>query len=236
MSVFNRCLKYLKRSTDVFLAPAEDPRQAFPAPHKRQDDLLKQVERTLATTRVFEQQLAERKAGLEERIPQWTRKARQALQAGREDLARVALHRQHAFVCEVQAIDRQREETQREAERLSLIRQQLETDIQTILARQKVLTARFSAAEAQVRLHESLSGVSESLSDMGLSLEKAEQQAAYMQARAAAVNDLLETGVLDAPALAGTDSVSRQLDRLDNAQVVEARLEALKREVGGGGR
>jgi phage shock protein A len=71
-----------------------------------------------------------------------------------------------------------------------------------------VLNASYRAAEVQVRLSESLSGLAEQFSDMGLSLEEVEQQAELLQTRAEAINDLLEVGVLEAPTFAQADSVS----------------------------
>jgi phage shock protein A len=168
---------------------------------------------------------------LENRLSPLEEKARQALQADRDDLARLALQRRQAYVKEIAALERQIQETQGEEERLQIVRHQLEAQIETMQTRQQVLNARYSAAEAQVRLNESLSGVAEQFSDLGLSLEEAEQQAERMQARAEAVQDLLEAGVLEAPAFAEGDSLTQELNRFDDSQAIESQLAALKQEL-----
>jgi phage shock protein A len=231
MRLLNRCAKILKQGADVFLAPAEDPRKGFPTPQGHQRNLLRQVEQALIETRAFSIQLRSRKTALEDRLNPLEEKARQALQAGREDLARLALQRRQACTREIEPLNRQIQITQNEEDRLQLVKNQLETQIETMQARQQVLNARYSAAEAQVRLNESLSGVAEQFSDLGLSLEEAEQQAEKMQARAEAINDLLEIGVLETPSFTETDSVTQELTRFDDSQAIENQLAALKQEL-----
>ena len=231
MSLLNRCAKILKQGADVFLTPAEDPRKGFPTPQGHQRQLLKQVEQALIETRAVSIQLQNRKTALEDRLSPLEEKARQALQVDREDLARMALQRRQAYAKEIETLTQQIQATRSEDERLQLVKNQLETQIETMQARQQVLNARYSAAEAQVRLNESLSGVAEQFSDLGLSLEETEQQTEQMQARAAAINDLLEIGVLETPTFHEVDSVTLELNRFDDSQAIENQLAVLKQEL-----
>ena len=143
----------------------------------------------------------------------------------------MALKRRHTYAKEIEILNRQILATQNEEERLQLMKHQLETQIESIQARQQVLSARFNAAEAQVRLNESLSGVAEQFSDLGLSLEEAEKQAEQMQARAEAINDLLEVGVLESPTFDESDSINQALNRLDDSQAIDNQLATLKEEM-----
>lgn len=76
---------------------------------------------------------------------------------------------------------------------------EVETQIEALQTLQQVPAAQYRAAEVNVRLNESLSGVVETFSGMGLSLEETAARVDQMQARAAAVNDLLANGVLEIP-------------------------------------
>ena len=230
MRLINRCAKILKQGADIFLTPAEDPRKEFSTPQNHQRSLLQQVAQALIETRAFRIQLKNRKTALEERVQPLETKARQALQTDREDLARLALQRRQAYVKEINTLNQQIQATQVEEERLQHVKHQLETQIETIQARQQVINARYHAAEAQVRLNESLSGVAHRFSDLGLSIEEAEEQAERMQARAAAINDLLEIGVLDGLAISEVDNVTQELNRSDDAQAIENQLATLKQE------
>ena len=231
MRLLNRCAKLFKQGVDIFLAPAEDPRQNFPTPQGHQRNLLQQVENALIENRTISNQLEDRKTVLESRLNILEKKARQALQANREDLARLALQRRQAYVREIEFLNQQFQETQGEEQRLQLVKHQLEIQIEAMRARQQVISARYSTAEAQVRLNESLSGAAESFTDLGLSLEEAQQQAEHMQARAEAVNDLMEAGVLELPIFTQADHFTQELDRFDDSHAIENQLTALKQEL-----
>ena len=54
-----------------------------------------------------------------------------------------------------------------------------------------------SAAEAQTRINEAVSGTSGELGDIGLAIQRALDNAAQMQARAAAIDELIASGALE---------------------------------------
>jgi hypothetical protein len=72
------------------------------------------------------------------------------------------------------------------------------------------------------------------LSDLGIVLERAERQAQHMQARAAAIDELVAEGTLHAIGTDPTAGMTAALDRLDEERDIEARLALLKRELGDG--
>jgi phage shock protein A len=65
------------------------------------------------------------------------------------------------------------------------------------------------------------------LTDVGETLDEAEQKAEAMQARAAALDQLAGGGEL----VASGDDLTRQLSQLELAESVEKHLAALKRQV-----
>jgi phage shock protein A len=132
---------------------------------------------------------------------------------------------------ELQALEKQVQDVEREEHRLSLIEQRLSTQIEAYFAHQEIIAASYSAAEARVQLQEALTGVSEEMSKLGRALERAEQQSEHMQARAAAIDRLVEEGILDTPALPAGEAVARQLARLDMDTAVEEQLASLKRQL-----
>ena len=77
-----------------------------------------------------------------------------------------------------------------------------------------------------MRINESLSGVSTEAASLGNTLERAEGQIERMQARAAAIDALLENGALVGPG--ADDPVERELRDLAANGAVEAELAALK--------
>ena len=64
---------------------------------------------------------------------------------------------------------------QQEERALELVEQRLAAQIEAFFARQEVLEARYTTAEAEVRVGEVMGGVSEELADLTRALERAEQ-------------------------------------------------------------
>jgi phage shock protein A len=82
--------------------------------------------------------------------------ARRALAGGREDLARMALQRKQTSLDELDGLERQLAEMEQEEERLTLGQQQLAGRIEEFRTRREAMVARYTAAEAQVRVNEAL--------------------------------------------------------------------------------
>ena len=159
--------------------------------------------------------------------------ARRALSGGREDQARFALRLRHVGAEQLQHLEQQVRELEEEEQTLSLVERRLATDIEAFFARQEILAVRYDTAEAQVRIKEALSGVSEELLGLGLAVQKAEQRTEDMQARVSAIDSLVDLGVLDS-ATAKAGGVPQLPSAADATIAVEEHLAALKREVGQG--
>lgn len=85
--------------------------------------------------------------------------------------------------------------------------------------------------EAQVKIGEAATGLSEELSDVNLAVQRAHDKTEGMKARAAAIDELVEEGTLDAPT-AG-DPLEAELSRISARQGVESDFERLKKELEG---
>lgn len=206
--------------------PAEDPRQTFEYSYERQRSMLARVQVALKEIRKTEARLARMAAELEAKLPLLQDQARLAIRQSREDLARNALERRGAAEVELDNIKVQLEEVELEERRLSLVESRLSSQIEAFYARQEIIAARYSAAEAQVQIQEALSGLSKELADLGKSLEITEARTTRMQAKAYAIDRLVEEGLLGGP--------SAREDPMDitPAPAIERQIQALKREVG----
>src|SRR5690606_16922377 len=95
--------------------------------------------------------------------------------------------------------------------------------------RKETIKATYSAAEAQTKINEAMSGIGEEMGDIGLAMQRAEDKTAQMQARAGAIDELLASGALeDVTQIGGGDDISRELDALGSVSDVESELAALK--------
>jgi len=231
IALIRRLKLLMKVWLDSLLSPAEDPREVFALAHRRQRDLLDNVRRALATVKGSRQQLVRNSEEAQGRLPQLEVRARQALVAGREDQARFALQLRQVVVEENKDLEAQILQMEEEERTLSLVEHRLTTQIAAFFARQEALAARYSSAEAQIRIREALGGVSEELSGLDSALERAEETTENMQARVTAIDQLVETGILEMPAYRPDGATQAQLTAglLDGD--VEEMLATLKQEV-----
>ena len=156
--------------------------------------------------------------------------ARQALGAGREDLARLALERKQATINELQGLGEQIAGLEMEQAKLTNAEQRLQSKVEAFRTQKEVIKAQYTAAQAQVRIGSALSGISEEMGDVTLAVERAEMKTENLQAKSGAIDELVATGVLDDPT--SGDTLDAQLRQLSASSNVESELAALKGEVG----
>jgi phage shock protein A len=149
---------------------------------------------------------------------------------GRDDLAREALTRRSAVADQIGDVSAQRDALVAEETKLTTAATRLQARVEAFRTRKETIKATYTAAEAQTRIGEAVSGISEEMGDVGLAVQRAEDKTAQMQARAGAIDELLASGALadaTAPA-AGRDDLQAALDAARGGAGVEAELAALK--------
>jgi phage shock protein A len=123
--------------------------------------------------------------------------ARHALAAGREDLARQALERKAAVQQQLQGLDDQVKGLEAQQEKLVASEKQLSAKIEAFRSQKEVIKAQYSAAEASVRINEAATGIGGQMADTGMAIQLAREKTEEMQARAAAVDELVTSGALE---------------------------------------
>src|SRR5580704_386267 len=76
---------------------------------------------------------------------------------------------------------------QAEEEKLTVASQRLQAKVDAFRTRKETIKATYTAAEAQTRINEAFSGISEEMGDVGMAIQRAEDKTAQMQARAGAI-------------------------------------------------
>src|SRR5690606_30522486 len=92
----------------------------------------------------------------------------------------------------------------------------------------------YNAADAQTKIGEALSGISEELGDVGLAVQRAEDKTASLQARAGAGDELLASGALDDVTGTQKDDITAQLDSLSSENDVEMELQRMRESLPAG--
>lgn len=112
--------------------------------------------------------------------------------------------------------------------------QELATPIEEFRIRRDSITARYSAAHAQIKVSEALSGVygvSDELARLGMAVERAQERTEHMQARVSAIDSLTELGILETPGQSLADLPALKPAHGGAVDALEERLAALKREL-----
>lgn len=228
MGIWERFKLFFKVKASADLDRAEDPREILDYAGHQQEEFLQMVRLGLIDVATSKQQLAQQVKTMRARIPKLENQARQAVAADREDLARMALNRKQTALVELEGLETQLAELDEEEARLAAAEQQIADRVASFRMHKEATKARYSAAEAQVRIGETLSGVSGDLGELSLALGRAEEKTNQMMARAKALDALTASGSLDAAVLGQSDLIERELQQLTAGKAVEQELAALK--------
>ncbi|MEI2787065.1 MAG: PspA/IM30 family protein [Candidatus Nanopelagicales bacterium] len=234
MGMWQRFTMIFKSKANKALDRAEDPRETLDYSYEKQLELLQKVRRGVADVATSRKRLELQIGQLDQQSAKLESQAKAALSQGREDLAREALTRRSALTVQLQDLHAQLAGLQDQEEKLTQASQRLQAKVESFRTKKETIKATYSAAEAQTKINEAFSGISEELGDVGLAIQRAEDKTQAMQARAGAIDELLASGALDDATGTTKDSITAELERMSSNSEVEDTLAAMKAEIGGG--
>ena len=227
MGMLSRMSTIVKSKMTRLLDKAEDPKETLDYAYEKQMEMLRNVKRGVVEMVTAKRRLELQASKVKENVTKLENQARQALEVGREDLARMALQRKQASLLEVDGLDQQIANLELEQEKLTNAEKRLQAKVGAFRTRKEIIKAQYSAAQAQVRIGAALSGISEEMGDVTLAVERAENKTEQMRARAGAIDELAAVGVLE-DFSGQQDPLGRELAQLTAAQDVDEELASLK--------
>lgn len=229
MGLLNRMAAIIAAKMNKLIGAAEDPRETLDYSYEKQLELLQNVKRGVAEVATSKKRLELQKANLIQNSEKLEAQAREAVRANREDLAKLALERKNLLSTQITGLDKEIATLAAEQEKLIEAEKRLSTKIEVFRSKKETIKAQYSAAEAQVKISESVSGISEEMADVGMSIERAENKTQEMKARASALDELLDKGVLVDFSSSG-DDIDRELAKISQTAGVESELARIKAE------
>ncbi len=229
MSLWTRLKVVIASTASSALDGAEDPRRVLDYAYDQQQHLLINLRRGLVDVATAEQQLGQEAQRIETRMPKLDEQARRALSAGREDLARIAVERKKLAMDELEGLKEQLAGVEADKQRLAAQERALQARVEQFRTHREVVAARYTAAEAEVRIKESLAGVSGELAELGMAVGRAEEKTDRLQARARAIDSLVDLGGI--PPVGGADYVEVELRRITLAKEIDEELEHLRAQL-----
>jgi phage shock protein A len=222
MSIFSKLSTLFRSNINDLIARAEDPEKMLNQIILDMRDQLAKAKREVAGAIADERKLRAQVEDEAKQAHDWERRAMIAVKEGRDDLAKQALLRQQEHAGRAQAMEQTWRAQAGETEKLKGSLKQLNDKIEEAKRKRNLLIAKQKRAQAQKRIHETMSGLSDSsafdaFNRMAERIEESER-------RTLAAAEVSE-------ALSG-DTLEQQFAALESGDEMEDRLLALKREMG----
>ena len=230
MGLFKRMELVVKSKANKLLDRYEDPRETLDYSYQKQLELLQQVKRSTATVITAKKRLELQRAKLQQNIQKLDAQTREAINCGRDDLARLVLERKRSNEIEIENLTAQISEQEMEQQKLVETEKKLSAKIEAFRTKKETIKAQYTAAEAQVKVKEAVTGISEEMADVGFAIGRAEEKTGNMRAKSDALDEMVELGALDE--IGGEDEVERELRKMKTTTGVDDDLARLKAEMG----
>src|SRR5713226_183666 len=237
MGFFSRLATFFRIRANAALDKAEDPGQVMDYSYGKQLEQLQNLKRSIADVVTNEKRLEMQQSQIQQQSDRLGQQAMQALQANREDLARMALQRKETLLMQLNSFEQQIAQLRAQEERLITMQRTISARVETFRTQKEMVKAQYGAAQAQVKINEAVTGISQEMSEMNLAMQRAQDKVLSMQARANAMDTLVEEGTLSEQGLLGEggDPLDRELRQISSQQNVDAQLQAMKQQMQLGG-
>jgi phage shock protein A len=233
MTVFSRVADILQAKTHKLLNQLEDPNETLDLSYEKMIAGLQQTKLHLADVVAQQKSLERQIEAAQQEAAKAEDDARLALQAGREDLAKAALAHKHSALGMLQSLQEAHAAVLPQAQKLIETEKKLADRIEKFRLQKEVMKTSYTAAAAQVKVTQAMSGVGSSFNNVGDTLRRAEDKVSGMRAKADAMESLTESGVLSDP-LDSRPKEERELDALRVGSAIDSDLEKLKAELAAG--
>jgi phage shock protein A len=232
--LIERAVTVIQAKLSKLIGRAEDPRETLDYSYEKQLEMLQNVKRGVADVVTAKKRLQLQAQKLEQGVVKLDSQAREAIGAGREDLARTALERKVGVQQQLQDLDRQTQELELQQQKLVENERTLSTRIESFRSEKEVIKAQYSAAEAQVKIGEAATGIGDQMQNTGQAVQRAREKTEEMQARGQAMDELIASGTLEDVTSGGNTQLDRELAQIASQSDVDKELEKMKAEVGAG--
>ena len=229
MGLMNRISTVIKQKVNTILDKHEDPREALEYSFVKQRELLNKLRRDMAEVITAKKRLEIQKAKLWDNIRTLDDQAARAVDQDKEDLAKLALQRKNANMLQLQELNKQITEMQLEQDKLEDTEKRLSTKVEEFRSKKEIIKAQYTAAEAQVRIKENVTGISEEMTDVGMALDRAEDKTEKMKAKSQALDDMIDSGSLT-DYTSDKDDLEKELEESSIKDSVDQELAKLKAE------
>jgi phage shock protein A len=228
MSFFKRAHDIVEAKANRALDKAENPSEMLDLSYEQMLEQITKVRGALVQIAAARKQLELQEDQFRHTVDHLDQQAAQAVQLGRDDLAREALSRKAAAQQQVDALEPQHQQLSEQQEKMTQTLQALQSRVNQFRTQKESLKAQYSAAQATSMVNDQIAGISGTFHDSSDALQRAQDKIAAAQAHAGALDELLQSGVLEDVGADHGDDIAKQLNELGSSSQVENELAALK--------
>ena len=230
MNLATRMRNLFRIKANRALDRLDDPRESLDDSYDRQLDLLAQLRRGLAEVATARKRLELQGEEIGARYERLGDQAQEAMDQGREDIARIALERRSGLEQEIVQLRGQFEALRQQEERLVENERRMTARVAAFRTQKETLKATYTASAAQVKANESVAGISGDLNGVGRAVDQAKDKVRQMQARAAATDDLSARGVVQDQTAAQDEDLDHQLAAGRSSADIERQLQSMREQ------
>jgi phage shock protein A len=231
--MFKRLRIIFKAKLSRLFDRVEDPSEILDYSYARQVEQLASLRRAVADLVTAKKRIQYQSESRQAEISRLEAGARQALQAGDEQLARRALERKQFISDELAGLDQQVAQLESQQAQMVSSERAIREKIERFRSQKELTKAQYSAAKASVAVGEAAAGLSAEFADISMATGRILDKVENMKARAGAMEELERAGtfsVLDS----GESDIDRQIRELTSGAGVDAELQKLKMELNPG--
>lgn len=234
MGILKRTADILSAKVNSLLDRSENPKEMLDYSYEKQKELLQNVNKGIANVMTAKKQLEIKKDELNVAKEKHQRQAEAAVQAGRDDLAALALSRKQETMQTIENLNQQIVGIDKNLENLKATKKKLEMKIQQFGAHKEILKAQYDASKATVNVQESLTGLGEDIADVKSTVDRVEGKIQKQKARADAISTMVDEGTLTEVDFGPEkkDDIDRELAKIGSSSNVNSELAALKAKLG----
>ena len=222
MGIFQRLGTVIRAQINALIGRAEDPAKVLDQLVLDMRGQLAKTKQEVATAIADEKKLLAQVDKEKKSSEDWERRAMLAVQEGRDDLAKQALMRHNEHMQAAQQLQETWARHKADVEQLKISLRELNDKIEDAKRKKNLLIARQRRAEAQGRIQETMSSMSDQSAFQAF--QRMEERIEDMERQAVAANEL--AGELEG------DTLQRQFQQLEYRGSADVQLLELKRKMG----
>jgi len=230
MSLLQRAHDIVAARANKALDAAENPTEMLDYSYEQMLDHITKVRQALVNIVAARRRIELQQHQLQQSVAHLQDQAQAALAGGREDLAREALSRRAVAQQQIDGMEPQHQDLTEQEQKLEQTLSELQQRVDRFRSQKEVLKAQYTAASAVTSVNEDAAGISTSFGDSGAALQRAQDKIASQQARAGAMDELLQSGVLEDVG-GDTDDIQKELDEAAASAGVDRQLARMKSQL-----